>query len=216
MVTMIESPEAFRFIGYIISRWRLVALTCLTAMILAGGGSLALPREYTATTRILIEPPASEDPRSTLAVSPIYLESLKTYEYFASNDSLFQRAANRFQLRELVGHKPIETLKKQVLRIGIVRNTRILEINATLPDANRAQALSQFLAEETVGLSTSTNAERLTIIDPGVVPERPSSPNLPLNVAAALLLGLIFPTVYLAIEMNLRQERVLRSLAHRG
>jgi capsular polysaccharide biosynthesis protein len=103
-----------------------------------------------------------------------------------------------------------------VLRIGIVRNTRILEINATLPDANRAQALSQFLAEETVGLSTSTNGERLTIIDPGVVPERHSSPNLPLNVAAALLLGLIFPTVYLAIEMNLRQERVLHNLAHRG
>jgi uncharacterized protein involved in exopolysaccharide biosynthesis len=213
---MIETPEAFRFIGYLMSRWRLVALSCLTAMILAGAGSLALPRQYTANTRILIEPPASEDPRVTLAVSPIYLESLKTYEYFASSDSLFQRAANRFHLRELIGYKPIETLKKQVLRIGIVRNTRILEINATLPDANRAQALSQFLAEETVGLSTSTNGERLTIIDPGVVPERPSSPNLPLNVAAALLLGLIFPTVYLAIEMNLRQERVLHNLAHRG
>ena len=31
--------------------------------------------------------------------------------------------------------------------------------------------------------------ERLRIIDPGIVPERPSSPNLPLNVAAALLAG---------------------------
>ena len=35
--------------------------------------------------------------------------------------------------------------------------------------------------------------ERLRIIDPGIVPERPSSPNLPLNLVAALLLGLVLP-----------------------
>jgi succinoglycan biosynthesis transport protein ExoP len=214
---MIESPEAFRFIGYVLSRWRLVALSALTAVVLAAGVSLILPRQYTATARILIEAPAGADPRSTVAVSPIYLESLKTYEYFANSDSLFQKAANRFQLRALAGAKPIESLKKQVLRIGIVRNTRILEISATVPDARRAQSLAQYLAEETVALSTSlANGEQLTIIDPGVVPERSSSPNVPLNVAAALLLGLIFPLAYLAVEMNLHQQRVLDNLARGG
>jgi polysaccharide biosynthesis transport protein len=213
---MIESPEAFRFISYAVSRWKLVAGSCLTAIVLATTVSLVSPRQYTATARILIEPPAGADPRSTLAVSQIYLESLKTYEYFANSDSLFQKAASRFQLRALAGAKPIESLKKQVLRIGIVRNTRILEIGATVPDARRAQSLAQYLAEETVGISGSlTNGERLTIIDPGVVPERPSSPNVPLNVAAALLLGLLFPVAYLAVEMNLRQQRVLDNLARR-
>jgi uncharacterized protein involved in exopolysaccharide biosynthesis len=55
--------------------------------------------------------------------------------------------------------------------------------------------------------------ERLSIIDPGVVPERPSFPNVPLNLAAALLLGLLFPAVYLALEMNFQQHRVLQALA---
>ncbi len=50
--------------------------------------------------------------------------------------------------------------------------------------------------------------ERLKIVDPGIVPERPSSPNLPLNVAVALLLGLIFPVVYLTLQWNLRELRV--------
>jgi len=59
----------------------------------------------------------------------------------------------------------------------------------------------------------SYRGERLSIIDPGVVPERPSSPNLPLNLAAALLLGLLFPLVYLALEMNYHQQRVLQALA---
>jgi capsular polysaccharide biosynthesis protein len=213
---MIESPEAFRFISYIVSRWRLVAGSCLTAIVLATAVSLMLPREYTATARILIEPPANADQRS-LQLNQSYLESLKTYEYFANSDSLFQRAANRFQLRAVFGAKSIESLKKQAIKVGIVHNTRILEIEATIPDARRAQSLAQYLAKETVGLNHSlANAERLTVIDPGVIPERPSSPNIPLNIVAALLLGMLLPAVYLAVEMNLHQQRVLDNLARRG
>ena len=49
--------------------------------------------QYTATARIVIDPPAGTDLRAAMAVSPIYLESLRTYEQFASSDSLFQKAA---------------------------------------------------------------------------------------------------------------------------
>jgi len=351
-----QSPEAFRYIGYVRLRWRFAAASCLTALVLATAVSLVLPREYTATARIIIEPPAGADPRSAMAVSPIYLESLKTYEHFADSDSLFQKAAGSLQLRALLGDKPIESLKKSVLKVGLVHNTRILEIEATLPEAARAQKLAQFLAEESVSLNRSlTNAggqdliqsilqqaaaarvrveqaeaewsrlvssepvddlqaavlqegelrsnleqqaasanlelaeagnsgndaqrtaqarlaelrkqldaierqtaekekllagrlarrerieaerkaaqvalaasdnrlrdarndvayrgERLSIIDNGVVPERTSSPNVPLNLAAALLLGLLFPLVYLALEMSYHQHRVLQALA---
>jgi uncharacterized protein involved in exopolysaccharide biosynthesis len=47
----------------------------------------------------------------------------------------------------------------------------------------------------------------MTIIDPGAVPEQPSSPNIPLNLSAALLLGLLLPLVYLAVELNFRPQR---------
>jgi uncharacterized protein involved in exopolysaccharide biosynthesis len=350
-----QSPDAFRYFGYLRLRWRFVAASCLTAIVVATAVSLLLPREYTATARILIESPAGADPRSAVAVSPIYLESLKTYEHFAGSDSLFQKAASRLQLRALLGNKPIESLKKSVLKVSLVHNTRILEVEATLPDAARAQALAQLLAEETVSMNRSLSSaggqdliqsmvqqqsdararvdrteaewsslrgnepvddlqaaveqegelrsslerqmaganldlaeaaasepvrgdararlaelnkqldalnrqtaekekvlagrlarrerieaeyksaqtalaaidnrlrdarndvayrgERLSIIDPGVVPERPSSPNVPLNLAAAVLLGLLFPAVYLALEMNFQQQRVLQALA---
>ncbi len=358
---MADSRDAFRYISYVRLRWRFVVASCIAAAALAMAISLALPREYTAAARIVIEPPAGADPRAAMAVSPIYLESLKTYEQFAASDSLFQKAVERFHLRQVVGAKPIESLKKTVLEVGILRNTRILEIAARLPNARTAQALAQYLAEETVSLNrslihqsghdvidnveqqereararldasdrewsrilsaepvedlqsaltqagelrsnldqqiasahleiadtvdrekqaspserevlakeqssaqarlaelqkqldavnrdaaekekrlaerlarrdrieaerkasqaalTATDArlrearndlgyrgERLTIIDPGVVPERPSSPNLPLNVAAAILLGLVLPMVYLAIELSYREQR---------
>ncbi len=351
--------DVFGYMSYVRLRWKLVAASCLVAVALASGISLVMPRQYTATARIVIEPPAGADPRSAMAVSPIYLESLKTYEQFAAGDSLFQKAADRFQLRQMTGDRSIEALKKRVLKIGIVRNTRILEIAATLPVAAKAQALAQFLAEQTVALNQSLMAksgsdlvqnleqqarearaqleetekqwselaaqepvddlqnavfqasqlragleermanlsldiadspnaqeqanararlqelrrqlealnretaekekllagrlarkerleaqrkadqsalaaidqrlretrddlgyrgERLTIIDPGVVPERPSSPNTSLNISVAVLLGLLLPLVYLAIELGYQQHQasgieILRELA---
>ena len=353
---MADPVDGLVYINYVRARWRVVALSCLLAMVLSAGVSLLLTRQYTATARIIIEPPAGADPRSAMAVSPIYLESLKTYEQFASSDSLFQKAVARFQLQTLLGLRPIESLKRSVLKVGLLRNTRILEIAATLPDARRAQALAQYVAEQTVAQNRallaesgedlvagvekqageararvqraeeqwsrlfvnepvdsvqsevveagalraklaeqiasarleiadaadrerqsspseadllrkeqsnartrmdqlqrevdslnrqiaekekllaqrlarreqlederksyqaaltsaetrlrdtrndlSYRGERLTVIDTGVIPERPSSPNLPLNVAVAVLLGLLFPLFYLALALN--------------
>ena len=102
--------------------------------------------QYTATARLVIDPPAGADLRAAMAVSPIYLESLKTYEHFAASDSLFQKAAQQFGL----AGGPSKSLKRRVLQVQLVRNTRILEISVTLPDAKKAQALATFLAEATV------------------------------------------------------------------
>ena len=48
------------------------------------GVSLLLPKRYTATASIVIEPPGGSDVRLSTAVSPVYLESLKTYERFSA------------------------------------------------------------------------------------------------------------------------------------
>src|SRR5437588_3753209 len=156
---MTEPLDAFRYAGYMRARWRWIAGSCGIAAALALTISLLMPRQYTATARIVIEPPAGTDLRAAMAVSPIYLESLKTYEHFATSDSLFQKALAQFDLRTVLGSGPIESLKKRVLKVETVRNTRILEIAATLPDARKAQALVRFLAESTVSLNRSMVTE---------------------------------------------------------
>ena len=352
---MSEPFDAYRYIGYLRARWRWIAASAALAVALAVAASLIMTPQYTATARLVIEPPAGADLRAAMAVSPIYLESLKTYEQFASSDSLFQKAVQRFEL----DGRPIESLKRQVLQVQLVRNTRIMEISATLPDPKKAQALARFLAEATVEINraavsesdqdllrgieqqerdlrtrlqetdaswakaaaaepllglqsameqaadlqskveeqvqgvqleiadlteraktavdaaelrkqeseararltemrkqiqdlqrqgaerekllairqahrdqldaerkagqaalaaiearlrdargeTGFRGERLRIIDSGIVPERPSSPNLPLNVAAALLAGLVLPILYLTLEMSFQERR---------
>ena len=139
------------------ARWRLVAIACAVSVTLTLSVSLVLPKKYTAITRIVIEPPAGNDPRAATAVSPIYLESLRSYELFASSDSLFLQAVERFGLRQ--DSVPIDKLKKKVLKAELPKNLKILEIQSTLSDPKTAHALALYIAEETVKLNRTVSGE---------------------------------------------------------
>ena len=148
---MYETFDALDYIDYLRRRWRVVASACLAAGLLSLGVSLLLPKRYTATASIVIEPPGGSDARLTTAVSAMYLESLKTYELFANSDTLFARAAREFHLAE--NSQSLESLKRQVLKVSKLRDTKVLQISATLRDPKEAQGLAQYLAGETVNLS---------------------------------------------------------------
>jgi uncharacterized protein involved in exopolysaccharide biosynthesis len=156
---MRDSFDIRQYLTFLGTRLRFLAVVCGSALAVSLAISLLLPKKYTATSRVIVEPAAGADVRSAMVISPIYLESLTTYEHFTSSDSLFLTAANRFHLRKLFGRRPIESLKRDVLEVEMPRNTKILEIKATLPDARLAQALALYLARQTVELSRSANEE---------------------------------------------------------
>jgi capsular polysaccharide biosynthesis protein len=152
------SFDAYEYVGYLRARWRFLAVACAVAVALSLGISLILPKKYSATARIVIEPPVGSDVRAAMAVSPIYLESLKTYLLYASGDSLFLEAADKFGLRS-GAERPIESLKRSVLKVEIPRDTKVLEITASLRDPKKAQALASYLADETVKLNRRVSRE---------------------------------------------------------
>jgi capsular polysaccharide biosynthesis protein len=142
---------------YLCTRWRILAIACATALILSIAISLMMTREYTATVSIVIDPPATSDPRSATAISPIYLESLKTYEYYAQGDSLFAAVVERFHLR-VKGNEAVESLKRKILRVDKLKDSKLLQIRATLPDPAKAVGVAQFVAGEVVKLSHQAGA----------------------------------------------------------
>lgn len=148
-------PESMRpaLLEHLLAQWRFIALACITALSIAAVAALVLPNKYTAVSRVVIDPPAGSDPRSATVVSPIYLESLRSYEFYASSDDLFLRAAKKFGLRR--GAEPIEKLKDSVLKVDIPRSTKVLEISVRWSDPKISHALALYLAEETVKLSQS-------------------------------------------------------------
>src|SRR6266849_2268753 len=149
---MQDSFDGHQYIAFLRGRWRFIATACGVAVVLSLVVSLLLSKRYTAVASIVIEAPPGHDPRGATAVSPIYLESLKTYEVFASSDTLFARALDRFHLQP-PGSPSLESLKKSVLKVSKLRETKVLQISATWPDPKQAQALVQYLAEETASLS---------------------------------------------------------------
>ena len=147
------------FSRYLYQRRKLIIVASITALALTGLTSLLLPTKYTATASVLIEPPAGNDPRGATAVSPVYLESLKTYEHFASSDSLFRQALTQLHLRDDHSGVAIENLKRRVLKVNKPKDEKILEISATLGDRTKAQQLAQYIAEQTVAMNRSLESD---------------------------------------------------------
>jgi polysaccharide biosynthesis transport protein len=141
------------YLGRVRKAWKPVALSVTVAVIISSGVSLMLPKRYTATASLIIDPPAGNDPRAATALSPVYLESLKTYERVASSDTLFAHALLQCAPEELKTGRPIETLKRNILQVSKPQNTKILEIRATLRDPRAAQALAAYIAQQTVRLN---------------------------------------------------------------
>lgn len=150
---MADSFNLFEYLRYLNNqrRWLVAAVGVAAAVALVI--SLMLAPRYTATTRLIIEPPAGTEARVPQVVTPQYLESLRTFESLATSDSLFERAMERFGLRKESPGRAVESWKKSTLRSGLIRNTRVLEIAITLPDARKAHGMALFLAEQTIAAS---------------------------------------------------------------
>lgn len=147
-----ELFDAREFLRFLRRSARFLLGVSAGAALLALLISFVLPKQYTAVATVLIDSPAGGDPRAAVAMNPAYIESLRAYEMLASSDSLFRRSADQFHLLTS-GAGSLARMKQRVLRVTKIRDTKVLEIAVTLPDAQQAQAMAQFLAEQTVSMS---------------------------------------------------------------
>jgi capsular polysaccharide biosynthesis protein len=159
---MTDESQGLEFALYVWRRRGLIFTILFTALTLTGVVSLILTRQYTATASVLIEPPAGNDPRASLALSQVYLDSLKTYEQFASGDTLFSGALDELHLRAQYAGTSVETLKRRILAVSRPTNATYIQIAATLPNAKDAQKLAQYIAERAVALNNSVDEESNT------------------------------------------------------
>ncbi|MGD0617213.1 MAG: hypothetical protein ABSB67_06090 [Bryobacteraceae bacterium] len=136
---------------YVVVRWRFLVAAVVTAGLLALGVSELMPRLYTATSTVIIDPPATNDPRTTTALNPTYLDSLTTFERYFTSDTLFQEAAQRFHLD--TGRAGVTAVRKSVLKVSVQHQTRILEVSATLPDPKDAIVLVQYITQRSIEAS---------------------------------------------------------------
>lgn len=147
---MPESFSATQLLRHLGRNWLVFACSIAAAAVLAFIGSILTPNRYTAEARLLIEAPTASDARSALVISPVYIDSLKTYALMASSDELFEQATKELGLRDDGNSAPLSSLKAATLDVSILGNTKVLSIRATLQDPQKAQALALYLAEATL------------------------------------------------------------------
>lgn len=71
---------------------------------------------------------------------------------------------------------------------------------ARAEDASAAQRLAE------LRVSLGSRSEWLRVVDPGIIPQRPSSPNAPLIVIGSVLLALFGSWLYLSVAFGLTRE----------
>jgi hypothetical protein len=160
---MAGNLEMFRYLDDPVGGWRVVAVACGTAADIASITAVLTPNRYMSTARVRIEPPAGSDPRGAMAVNRIYLELIKLYELVALGDHLFLDAIDHFKLPRT---RSVDRLKRSVRKATIPRNTKVLEISATLHTL--ARELTLYIAEQTVKPARDSAADAL---------ERPAAPH---------------------------------------
>jgi uncharacterized protein involved in exopolysaccharide biosynthesis len=98
-----------------------------------------------------------------------------------------------------------QTARKEQLLADRTAEIELLSSEYRNAQQVREQAENRFRdIQETAGY----RSERISLLDPGVVPERPSSPNVPINLLVAAALALIVSMVYLTAEYSLRSRHV--------
>jgi len=115
--------------------------------------SLVLPKQFTATSTVLIGAPAGNDSRVVTTMNNVYLDSLRAWERVAGSDFLFARALEAVRAGGTEPAGSVAWLKRRILRVSKPPGMALLEISITLPDAKKAQRMAQILAEQTVAQS---------------------------------------------------------------
>jgi len=106
--------------------------------------------------------------------------------------------------------KKHEEVQRAVVDLGRAASGRSAKRDALQNELAAAQTISD-AAEKRLGeelASAGKRGDQLRVLDPGIIPEQPSSPNVSLNVAAALLFALVASLVYLSLAFVMRRRPV--------
>lgn len=175
-------------------RWVMLMVFAVVANVVAAGLVIA-EREYTASARVAATPPAAA-PVSGAS----YTDLLGTVADVAESRPLLEEAAARIsdrsagQLRDAVDGE-------------VVPGTVIIEVSVEDPDAERAAQIANVIVELLPQHDPSNGSFEFQITEEAVVPQRFSSPNIPVTALAGFILALLT-----ALAAAVVVDRVFRTM----
>lgn len=213
--------ELIRYLRVLRRRLWMIVICPILAALAAGIVSLALPPVYEAQVVMLVRPSqplASSDPTAAALTSD---QISRTYASLMTERPLLESVKADLGLTT----KATDIAKK--IKVTPEPNTTILDV--TVQDTNPALArdlanrlVADFITEvkqiqqAEVQAPNARSADNLVVVSPAVLPDKPVSPSIPLNVAIAfaagllVALGIVFLLDYLDQSIKSDEELIER------
>jgi capsular exopolysaccharide synthesis family protein len=189
-----RAVELGEYLDILRRRWLGVLIIALTALALASAVTLAMPKKYTATTRLFIAV-AGESATDLAQGSSFAVKQMSSYAEVATSPQVLTPVIEQLGLRV-----NSEELAKSV-EATVPANTVILEIAATDRNPPRAAQIANAVGQRLAIAATELTPKRqdgtaavqvqVTTIAPAEVPEQASSPKILQNLAVGLIVGLL-------------------------
>ena len=208
--------ELGEYLDILRRRWLGVLIIALTALAVVSAVTLAMPKKYTATTRLFIA--VAGDVTNLAQLSNLAEKQMSSYAEVATSPRVLAPVIEQLRLQTT----PKELAKS--VEATVPADTVILEIAATDPSPTRAaeiaNAVGTELAKATGDLSperqNGTKAVQATTIAAAQVPDTASSPkmlqNLALGLIVGVLVGLGVAVLRHVLDTKVRSENDVRAM----
>jgi tyrosine-protein kinase len=198
--------ELITYLNILLRRKWVVILTMVFAVLVVAVGTLSSPTMYTASTTIRILT-ARAGGADYIDYAIQYAERLAgTYVDIATSSPILEELGTYVS--------PLPNIEVQV-----IPNTELIEMSAESSDPALAQFAANKLAEILIVQSREIYGSdtKLYVIDPAVIPNKPSSPNpallIALSVVAGLLGGVGLAFLFESLDTRLYTDWEIQSLA---
>jgi succinoglycan biosynthesis transport protein ExoP len=214
-----RAVELTEYLNILRRRWLTLVIIALTALALASAVTLAMPKKYTATTRLFIAVAGGQSATDLAQGSNFTAKQISSYAEVATSPLVLTPVITRLGL----GTTPKE-LAESVSATVPVAETVILEIAATDRDPARAAQIADAIGQElsnaadvlTPPKEDGTKAVQATTIARAQVPDKPSSPKIVRNLGIGLILGLLLglgvAVLRHVLDTKVRNENDVRAL----
>jgi tyrosine-protein kinase len=214
-----RAVELSEYLDILRRRWLAVLIIVLTALALASAVTLAMPKKYTATTRLFIAVSGGESVSDLAQGSTFAEKQMSSYAEVAMSPRVLIPVIAELGLRTTP-----KDLAESVEATVPVNTGVILEIAATDPDPTQAAGIANAVGRELATAASElspqktdgTKSVQANTIAAAEVPDKPSSPkilqNLGLGLMLGLLLGLGVAVLRHVLDTKVRNENDVRAL----
>jgi succinoglycan biosynthesis transport protein ExoP len=213
-----RAVELNEYLDILRRRWLGVLIIALAAVTLASAVTFAMPKKYTATTRLFIAVAGGQSATDLAQGSNFAEKQMSSYAEVATSPRVLGPVIKQLGLQAT----PKELSESVEATVPV--NTVILEISATDLNPTRAAQIANAVGRELATAASElspakedgTKAVMATTIALAEVPDKASSPKIVQNLGIGLILGLLLglgvAVLRHLLDTKIRSEDDVRSL----